>query len=169
MKISNYLKNEEIKLTNDDIDIERLTNDLRRGYVPETDIESRIDKAKKDLSAEKDKEYSTLKSSYDDMVSKYDSANKELGNEKLKNVMLTNGFKAENFDEVSNIRKSLYKDVEDDNEAVQKIAERFKNTYFPESQKAPSEPPIKGNQEPKKNEIKVTRNTSIKDLMIRKD
>lgn len=169
MKISNYLKNEEIKLTNDDIDIDRLTNDLRRGYVSETDIESRIDKAKKDLSAEKDKEYSTLKSSYDDMVSKYDTANKELGNEKLKNVMLINGFKAENFDEVSNIRKSLYKDVEDDNEAVQRIAERFKNTYFPESQKVPSEPPIKGNQEPKKNEIKVTRNTSIKDLMIRKD
>ena len=33
MDISKYLKNKDIQLSNDDINVEKLENDIRKGYV----------------------------------------------------------------------------------------------------------------------------------------
>lgn len=167
MNFADYLKNKDLKITNDDIDIDKLTSDLRKGYVSESEVESRVEKATKDLSAEDSRKYSNLENSYNDMVSKYDGATKELGNEKLKNAFLSHGFKNEDFEELSEIRHSVYKDIKDDNEAVSKLKERFGGTFFPQSKNV-NEPSINGSQEPKKETVKVTRNTSIKDLIYKK-
>lgn len=43
MDIKKYLKN-DIELSNDDIDIEKLTADLRKGYVVEKDFAERLQK-----------------------------------------------------------------------------------------------------------------------------
>ena len=74
MNFADYLKNKDLKITNDDIDIDKLTSDLRKGYVSESEVESRVEKATKDLSAEDSRKYSNLENSYNDMVSKYDGA-----------------------------------------------------------------------------------------------
>ena len=167
MNFTDYLKNKDLKVTNDDIDMERLTRDMRNGFVKESEVESRIEKAKKDLSAESDRKYKELDDTYNTVMNKYNEVNKELGNEKLKNAFLSNGFKNEDFEELSEIRRSVYKDIKDDNEAAVKIKDRFKGTYFTQNTKI-GEPSIKGSQEPKKGSIKVTRNTSIGDLLYKK-
>ncbi len=44
MDISKYLKNKDIQLSNDDINIEKLENDIRKGYV----LSEEVDKAKEE-------------------------------------------------------------------------------------------------------------------------
>ena len=60
MKITDYLLNKDLKVEEKDFDIEKLTSDLRKGYVKETDVESRLESSKKDWKAQSDKNYSEL-------------------------------------------------------------------------------------------------------------
>ena len=86
-------------------------------------------------------------------------------------LLLGAHFKEENFKEVAKMRESLYSEEKDDAKAIQEIKEKFKSTYFPENNKmpytpAPNEAGVKGNTDVKPSEpIKITRNTSLKDLM----
>lgn len=175
MDIKKYITNKDIEITNDDINIERLTQDLRKGYVESSEVDSKV----KEAVAEANKTSSTTLA---DLQSKFDDISKKYEDVEARNVSLTNsnkqielerdmasyGFKKENFEEVSKLRNSLY--AEDDNEtALSKIGEKFKGTYFPEDKKVevPNEAGFTGTQNPTPVEIKATRKTSIKDILIK--
>lgn len=175
MKISDYLTNKDVKISDKDFDMEKLEADIRKGYVKETELENRIDSQKKTWEAEKGKEFSDLKTkyadlekSYNDTVSNLDKANKELSSERLKTTMMSHGFKKEQFEEVAQLRSSLFADEQDDEKAISGIAEKFKGTYFPTQTLTTNEGPLKGNGGTSATEIKVDRNTPIKNLFIKK-
>ena len=175
MKISDYLTNKDVKISDKDFDMEKLEADIRKGYVKETEIENRIDSQKKTWEAEKGQEFNDLKTkyadlekSYNDTVSNLDKANKELSSERLKTTMMSHGFKKEQFEEVAQLRSSLFADEQDDEKAISGIAEKFKGTYFPTQTLKTEEGPLKGNGGISPAEIKVDRNTPIKNLFIKK-
>ena len=84
--------------------------------------------------------------------------------------MVSQGFKREQLNEISALRNSLYKDEQDDSKAISMIKEKYKATYFPEAQpqtpNIPNEPKL-DNGVNKAPEIKITRKTSLKDLVIK--
>ena len=177
MDISKYLKNKDITLSNDDVDIEKLTNDLRKGYVEESEANS---KAKATYEAElkdlrkqfeekanlAESKYTVLENSFNDINAKLTDTTKELGAERLKTVALENGFSSSDVEEVSKLRTSLYSDIQDDTEAVQKIKERYGKSFFDNSiTQAPEENTFGSGNQTKKNDVVITRNTSIQDLM----
>ena len=43
MKITDYLLNKDLQVDDKDFDVEKLTKDLRKGYIKETDFESRLE------------------------------------------------------------------------------------------------------------------------------
>ena len=51
MDIKKYIKNKDIEITNDDIDITKLENDLRKGYELSSDVENRVSKAVEEANA----------------------------------------------------------------------------------------------------------------------
>ena len=51
MDISKYLTNKEVTISNDDLDIEKLTQDLRKGYVLEAEAEKERDNHERNDSA----------------------------------------------------------------------------------------------------------------------
>ena len=172
MDITKYLKNKEIQLSQDDIDIEKLEKDIRKGYV----LSDEVDKARQEAKTEATTQYTALEEKYNKLEKSYndiETRNTELTNniktKSLEVEMVSQGFKKENLAEISALRNSLYKDEEDDAKAISAIKEKYKATYFPETPKTidvPDEPKLNnGVQTPK--EIKITRNTSIKDLKIK--
>lgn len=170
MKIEKYLTNKDITLTNDDIDTAKLIKDLQQGMINESEADARVEEARKQFEKEFSKNYSELEEKYNDLEKRnadLTSKNSELH---LQNVMTREGFKEEQFNEISKLRTSMYAD-DDDETAIKNIKEKFKNTYFPEPEKVitaqvPNENKI--NSEPKVQEpIKVTRNTNIKDLFLK--
>ena len=176
MKITDYLLNKDLQVDDKDFDVEKLTKDLRKGYIKETDFESKLESSKKDWEAESQKtyselndKYSALEKSYNDTVGNLDKVNKELSTEKLKVTMMSQGFKKEQFDEVAKLRESLFADEKDDEKAISSIAEKFKGTYFTTQEPtSKGEGPIKGSGGTSNLEIKVDRNTPIKNLFIKK-
>ena len=173
MDIKKYITNKDIEITNDDINIDKLTQDLRKGYVESSEVDSKV----KSAVAEANKTSSTTLA---ELQSKYDEINKKYEDVEARNVSLTEsnkrvelerdmaakGFKKENFEEVSKLRNSLYAD-DDNDTALDKISEKFKGTYFPETNKVavPNEPGFKSNQDNKPKEPAITRNTSIASLL----
>lgn len=175
MKISDYLTNKDVKISEKDFDIEKLEADIRKGYVKETDVESQIESRKKTWEAESNKayndlktQYDGLKTSYDDTVGNLNKANQELASERLKTTMMSHGFKKEQFEEVAKLRSSLFADEKDDEKAISGIAEKFKGTYFPTQTLKTDEGPLKSKGGTAASEIKVDRNTPIKNLFISK-
>ena len=173
MDIKKYIKNKDIELSNDDIDIDKLTNDLRKGYELSSEVDNKIksaiDEAKKTSKVDYDKlvqENEKLQNSITD----YEKRNTDLADKvktvSLERTMVEYGFNRDQFEEVSKMRSSLYGEEADDDKAISQIKEKFKNTYFPniEAPKQKDDAPINnGVAEPK--EINVNRKTSIKDLM----
>ena len=84
--------------------------------------------------------------------------------------MVSLGFKKDDLDEVSKLRNSVYAEEQDDVKAFTSIKERYGSTFGfnkePEKPSVPSEPSFNSSTKPSP-EIKVTRNTSIKDLVIK--
>ena len=80
--------------------------------------------------------------------------------------MIKEGFKEENFNDISSMRYSMYADETDDAKAISQIKEKFKSTYFPtvEPTKQKDDPPI-NNGVVQPQDIKVSRLTSIKDIL----
>ena len=173
MDISKYLTNKDIQLSNEDINFEKLEKDIRKGYVLSEEVENARKEALKENTAnytELEEKYNKLEKSYNDI----EARNTELTNStrglKLEVEMVSQGFKKENLQEISALRNSLYKDEEDDAKAVAMIKEKYKATYFPEVEKkvdVPNETNFNSTQTPQKEEINVTRSTSIKNLVIK--
>ena len=177
MDISKYLKNKDITLTNDDVDIEKLTNDLRKGYIEESKAndtaKATYETQLKDLRTQfeekanlAESKYTVLENSYNDLNSRYTEQTKQLNQEHLKGIALENGFASADVEEVSKLRTSLYADIQDDTEAVQKIKDRYGKSFFDNSNtKAPDENNFGSGNQTKKNDVVITRKTSIQELM----
>lgn len=176
MDISKYITNKDIQLSNDDINIEKLEKDIRKGYVSSEEVENARSEALKEGTSK----FTELESKYASLEKNYtalETRNTELSNSnrglKLENEMISQGFKPEYFEEVKKLRNSLYADEEDDNKAISGIKERFSATYFPvkEEPKAQANIPeeTKFTQTPSipVSEVKITRKTSIKDLFVK--
>lgn len=177
MDIKKYITNKDIEITNDDINIDKLTNDLRKGYVLSSDLDSQIKSAV-------DEANKTSSTSYAELQSKYDELNKKFEDTEARNVALTNekktislqrdmvslGFEEKDFDEVSKLRSSLYGEEQDDKKALSQIMDKFKGTYGKVETKpvVPEEAGFNSNQTTTPVKPQITRNTSIKDMKIKK-
>ena len=173
MDISKYITNKDIQLSNEDINLEKLEKDIRKGYVLSEEVDKARNEALKESTAtytELEEKYNKLEKSYNDI----ESRNTELTNStkglKLQVEMVSQGFKKENLEEISALRNSLFKDEEDDSKAVAMIKEKYKATYFPDTESKPVDVPnetsFNSTTKPKE-EIKVTRKTSLRDLIIK--
>lgn len=168
MDIKKYLK-KDVELSNDDIDIDKLTEDLRKGYVVEKDLTEKLQKEYETSLADKTKEYTskiaTMQNDYDSLSAKYNETADQVKTSNLKVSILSNGFKADDIDEVAKLRMTAYQEISDDNEALGRIKERYGKVYFetkvdtaPEEGKMNTTPQVEHKPE-------ITRNTSIKDLL----
>lgn len=174
MDISKYLKNKDISLSNDDIDIEKWEKDIRKGYV----LSEEVDKARNEVKNEYTSKYTELEERNNKLEKSYadlEARNTELTNNKRgleqKVEMVSLGFKKEDLEEVSKLRNSVYESEEDDVKAFSAIKERYGSTFGfttnePETPKVPEEPSFNSNTKSKE-EIKITRNSRIKDLVIK--
>jgi hypothetical protein len=172
MDITKYLKNKDIQVSADDFDIEKLEKDIRKGYVSSDEVDkarkTALDESKKSYSELEDK-YTKLQNSYNDIEARNTQFASNEKNLKLQVEMVSQGFKKENLEEISALRNSLYKDEEDDAKAISMIKEKYKATYFPEAEtkvNIPNEDSFNSTIKPKE-EIKITRKTSLKDLIIK--
>lgn len=174
MDIKKYITNKDIEITNDDINIDKLTNDLRKGYVASSEVDSQIKSAVEEANKTSSSTLAEIQSKYDDISKKYEDVearNVNLTNE-IKNVslqrdMVSLGFEEKDFDEVSKLRTSLYGEEQDDKKALSQIMDKFKGTYGKvETQPiVPNEAGFNSNQTTTPVEPKITRLTSIKDIM----
>ncbi len=171
MDIKKYLKNNEINITNDDLDIDKLTKDLTKGMV-------NAEEATKDLVPKSDLdrlsgEMATLQANYETTVKSLDDVNDKNKTLSLEKEMIGLGFKEEHFDEVSKLRNTLFSDEADDKKAIGLVKEKYNATYFPTNQKTDVVVPNEGNLQTKsttktEQPIKVGRLTKFSDLIIKK-
>ena len=168
MDIKKYLK-KDVEISNDDIDIDKLTEDLRKGYVVEKDLTDRLQKDYEKNLAEKTKEYTTkiatMQNDYDSLTAKYNDTASQVKTSNLKVSILSNGFQSKDIEEVAKLRTAMYGEITDDNEALEKVKEQYGKVFFetkidtaPEEGKMNTNPPTEHKPE-------ITRNTSIKDLL----
>ena len=170
MDISKYLTNKELSISNDDINIEKLTNDIRKGYVSSDEVDkarkTALEESKKSYSELEDK-YTKLQNSYNDIEARNTEFASNEKNLKLQVEMVSQGFKKEQFDEITALRNSLFKEEQDDSVAISSIKEKYKNTYFPETTiDVPQESSFETSSKPKE-EVKVNRNTRLSNLIIK--
>jgi hypothetical protein len=175
MDISKYLTNKDVSISNDDIDLEKLTTDLRKGYIEEKSVESKIKEATADyenrLKTAKEEataEATKWQNSYDDLNNKYTEQANQLKSANLRVAISEAGFNSSDSERVQKLRTTYYGDIENDAEAVQKMKEQFGKVYFEQKQnQAPNESGFSkgGTKEP---DVVITRNTSIKDLIRKK-
>ena len=170
MDINKYLTNKDLQLSNDDINIEKLERDIRKGYVLSEEVDKARDESIKESTskyAELETKYNTLEKTYNDLQAKNVEQNNVIGSLKLQVEMTNAGFKQDKFEEVAQLRNTLFKDETDDTKAIGLIKEKFGATYFPQTEtkvEVPNESNFTTqNNEPR--EIKITRKTSIRDLM----
>mgnify|MGYP003288503317 CR=1 FL=1 len=170
MDITKYLKNKDVELSNDDFNIEKLEKDIRKGYVLSEEVETARSEALKDSTSkytELETKYNSLDKSYNDLQAKNVEQTNTIGSLKLQVEMMNQGFSKDKFEEVSKLRSSLYAEEQDDAKAISMIKENFQGTYFPKAEEkaeVPNETPFTAgakSTEP----IKITRKTSIKDLL----
>ena len=170
MDITKYLTNKDIQLSNDDINIEKLEKDIRKGYV----LSEEVDKAREDgikestsKYAELETKYNALEKTYNDLQAKNVEQTNTIGGLKLQVEMQNQGFKQDKFEEVAQLRNTLFKDEADDSKAIGMIKEKFSATYFPQSEtkiEVPNETNF-NTQNKQEREIKITRKTSLRDLI----
>ena len=122
MNIEKYLKNKDIEIKNDDFDIEALTKDLRKGYVDEKEVDTRIKSAVDTQLKESTNKYVELENKYNDLEKRNTDLTSRNQRLSLERTMIGQGFKEEQFDEVSKLRDSLFADEKDDKVAIQKVA-----------------------------------------------
>ena len=178
MDIKKYIKNKDIEINENDFDIEKLEKDLRKGYELSSDVDDKIKNAVEEYKKTSKADYDKLKGEYDSLQTSftdYEKRNADLAERNktlsLQNVMVKEGFKEEDFNDISSMRYSMFAEEKDDLKAIQGIKEKFKDTYFP----TPSTEPVKPkNDLPLNNGVvqpvqpKVSRLTSIKDIMNKK-
>lgn len=176
--LTKFVKNKDLKFSNDDFDLDGLESAMHKGYTADSDVSKQIKEATKDMVSKSD--FDNLQKSYTDMETNYNNTVKTLNdtNEKMAEVsfnskLAENHFNKKDYTEVREIRNSIYKDVKDDDEAIKSIAEKFKGTYFPETEtktynKAPNESGLTKNSASNEGkEVHITRNTRVRDLLIK--
>lgn len=175
MDISKYVTNKELQLSNDDFNIEKLEKDLRKGYVLESEKNQAIEEAISNSSKESTSKYVELENKYNELEKSYSSLQERDSNHaktisglNLKMAIMREGFPNDKLDEVANLRTSMFAEEQDDIKAIGMIKDKFGATYFPKKENGtidiPNDLPL-GNSKVENHEIKITRNTSIKDLM----
>lgn len=174
MDIKKYITNKDIEISNEDINIDKLTNDLRKGYVLSSEIDTQVKSAVDEANKTSSSNYAKLQSEFDELSKKFEDTearNVQLTNEKktisLQRDMVSLGFEEKDFDEVSKLRSSLYAEEQDDKKALSQIMDKFKGTYGkPETAPVvPNEAGFNSNQTSQPVEVKITRKTSIKDIL----
>ena len=170
MDINKYLTNKDIQLSNEDINFEKLEKDIRKGYVLSEEVDkAREDSIKESTSkyAELETKFNALEKNYNDLQAKNVEQNNVIGGLKLQVEMTNQGFKQDKFEEVAQLRNTLFKDELDDSKAIGLIKEKFGATYFPQTETKVEVPNDSNfNTQNKQNrEIKITRKTSIRDLI----
>lgn len=172
MDITKYLKNKDVELSNDDINIEKLEKDIRKGYVLSDEVETAKKEAIKESTSkytELESKFNNLDKSYNDLQAKNVEQTNTIGGLRLQVEMMEQGFSKDKFDEVSKLRTSLYAEETDDAKAISMIKENFKGTYFPKTEvktEVPNEPAFTTKQsQAEPINIYRGRKTPIKDLM----
>ena len=177
MDIKKYITNKDIEISNEDVNIEKLENDLRKGYVLSSEVDSQIKSAVEEVNKTSKIEYDKIvaeNTTLQNSIADYEKRNTDLADRNktltLENVMTREGFKEEDFKDISSMRYSMFADEKDDVKAISSIKEKFKDTYFPtpivEDTKQKDDKPI-NNGVSKPVEPKISRNTRIKDLLIK--
>ena len=169
MDISKYITNKDIQLSNEDINLEKLEKDIRKGYVSSEEVDNARKEALKESTSkytELEEKYNTLDKSYNDLQAKHVEQTNTIGGLKLQVEMVNQGFGKDKFEEISKLRTTLFADEKDDGKAISMIKEKFGATYFPQTENktdVPSDTQF-NNQPQEKPEIKITRKTSVRDL-----
>lgn len=173
MDISKYLTNKDIQLSNEDINLEKLEKDMRKGYVLESDKENAIKEAISNNSKESTSKYVELENKYNELEKSYNSLQerdtdhtKTINGLNLRMSLMKEGFPSDKLDEVANLRSSMFADEADDSKAIGLIKDKFGATYFPKKEvvEVPNEASL-GQAKVENHEINITRNTKIKDLL----
>lgn len=170
MDISKYITNKDIQLSNEDLNLEKLEKDIRKGYVLSEEVESARNEALKEATskyAELEEKYNSLDKSYNDLQAKHVEQTNTIGGLKLQVEMVNQGFGKDKFDEISKLRSTLYAEEKDDGKAISMIKEKFGATYFPQNNKTVDVPQETNFNTPPKQqaEIKITRKTGLRDLL----
>lgn len=172
LDITKYQKNKDIELSNEDINIDKLIKDVRKGYVLQDEVET----ARNEVLSESTTKYTELETKYNNLEKSYNDVQAQvvektnLINElNLKNMMRDIGFDVNKFDKVSSLRSSVYADETDDQKALEKIKEDFGASLIEQKQEpVKQEVPEETNfNTPKKQDpvIKISRKTRITDLL----
>lgn len=173
LDISKYLTNKELQLSNEDFNLEKLEKDMRKGYILEADKDEAIKEALSNSSKESTSKYVELENKYNELEKNYASLQerdtnhtKTISGLNLRMNLMREGFPSDKLDEVANLRSSMFADEQDDSKAIGMIKEKFSATYFPKADvvDVPNEQSL-GQPQVENHEIKVTRKTSIKDLL----
>ena len=173
MDISKYITNKDIQLSNEDINLEKLEKDIRKGYVLSEELDNAKQEALKESTSkysELETKYNTLDKSYNDLQAKYTEQTNSNGALKLQVEMVSQGFGKDKFEEISQLRNTLFKEETDDSKAIAMIKEKFGATYFPKAEtkaEVPNESSFNNANQEQKQEIKITRKTSLRDLLKR--
>lgn len=168
--LEKYLKNKDLKVTDEDFDLESFKADLIKDYVPSKEVEKRVSDSVKEKTTELTKQLTDLQASYDSLNKNYTTTTDRVKELSLENIMVRKGFKDTDFKEVSKLRSSLYGDEKDDTKAIDLIAEKFGNTYLPKKEEEPTIPKessVGGTQTSTK-ETPISRNTRLKDLVVKR-
>lgn len=168
--LEKYLKNKDLKVTDEDFDLESLKTDLTKDYVLSKEADKRVDEAVKQKTTELTKQLTDLQASYESLNKNYTTTTDRVKELSLENIMVRKGFNDKDFKEVSKLRSTLYGEEKDDSKAIDLIAEKFGNTYLPKKEEEPTIPKessIGGSQTTTK-ETPILRNTRLKDLVIKR-
>lgn len=174
LDLTKYLKNKDVKIKNEDFDFDAMSKDVYKGYVKESEVGKGM--VKKEDFDNLTTKYTELETNYNNTVKTLGDTNDKLSKVSLEKTMISKGFTENQFDKVSKMRSSLYEDEKDDVKAIDSIANDFKGTFFPEADKntnpaIPNEPGFRSNVGANNNDglndIKITRDTSLRNLAIK--
>lgn len=170
--ITKYQKNKDIELSNDDINVDKLVKDIRKGFISTEDFENEKKELLKENAtkyADLESKYNSLEKSYNDVQSQIVEKTNKINDLNLRNDMRDLGFDQDKFERISTLRKTVYSEEKDDFKALEKIKEEFGASLITtqkSEQKFDVPEENKFNNSPKKEpDIKITRKTNIRDLI----
>lgn len=172
--IKKYVKNEDIAISNDDLDLEAIGKAFRKGYIKESEV------AEPDYSNYVPKnDFTKLQNDYAELENNFNSQTKVLSdtNDKMARVtleskMIRKGFDEKDFDEVVKLRN--LQEEKDDDKALDYVKERYGATFFKQDKTNQFTNPPKeqgnmsgGTTNKQEENISISRKTKISDLFIK--
>ena len=112
--LTKYLKNKDVKITNEDFDLEAMSKDVYKDYTKTSEIKAPKDMVSKSDFEKLQSDYATLESNYNTAVKSLSDTNEKMNRVSLESKLVRKGFKDEDFDEVVKLRNSLYAEEKDD-------------------------------------------------------